>query len=160
MSTRGTYGFRSAEKTAETYKHGDAYPSWTGVRILGYCRTHTVAQMKSVLAKLKLVGRDYVPTPEEIESHAYLADTRVSSGELTETYVLIRKAQADLAVYDNPGVFLFLDDRDIYHAEVWDWVIDLDREVLEVSKEGEVICEYPLADLPSDEELIDDLGEY
>lgn len=160
MSTRGSYGFRKDDQLTVAYKFGDAYPDWTGVRVLGYARTHTRQQMESTLAKLKLVGLDYVPTAEEIESHGHLANLRVAGGAYEDVYCLIREAQADLGAYDRDGVFLFIDEAAAYHDETWDWVIDLDAGVLEVSHEGKVVAEYPLDALPTDEELFERVGRY
>jgi len=161
MSTRGSWGFRKDGNLTLGYKHGDAYPEWTGTLMLGYARTHTVEQMEVTLAKLKLVGMDYVPTPEEIASHRHLADLQVSEQSLEDVYCLIREAQGDLSAYDRDGVFLFIDSSDwIYHDEVWDWVLDLDAEVLEVSHGGAVVKTYPLGDLPTDDEMFEEVGRY
>jgi hypothetical protein len=75
------------------------------------------------------------PTPEEIEKLAFLSDTRVSTTELTEWYVLLRNTQG------HPEMILacgYAEDNHEFPLDSlfceWGYVVDFDHCTFEVYK--------------------------
>lgn len=148
MGTRGLTGFVVDGEEKLSYQQFDSYPSGVGAEVLTWLRiaTDSVDALRDRARAIKLVGGDdsQPPTAEEIEKLTEYADTGVSTGELTEWYVLLRKqhGRPDLMVESgymtDDATFVF----DSLFCE-WGYVIDLDAETFEVYRGFQT--EYPTA---------------
>lgn len=181
MSTRGVIGFRKDGQDKVAYSRSDSYPSWRGVRVLAYCRTHTPAQMSASFDRITLVDTDTRPTPQQVEDHRDTRDTASYGGGRDEMYSLLIGGAGDLAYYDDPRHYLMIDYSGFLADSLfceWAYVINLDEGVLEVYRgfnkdpraagryavsgrdeyAGVRLVEtYPLSSLPSDEDFLAEL---
>lgn len=180
MGTRGfiTFVADGQEKTA--YNQFDSYPAGMGQDVLTWLRASLDAfdVMRERVKALRVVDDETPPTAEDIERLSKFADTHVSTGQLTEWYVLLRETQGNPHAMLEAGV---IEDasafpQDSLFAE-WGYVIDLDQMVFEVYEgfqenphsEGrfagrghgsggyypvKLVASWPLAELPSDDELL------
>ncbi len=134
MSTRGAYGFRINGCDKITYNQFDSYPRGLGRTLVAWLHAHPPAAWRSVAERLRLVDGDQPATPADIAQYQSWADPRVSSGEFTEWYVLLRNAQGNPRAWD-AGLDVMIDDHDFLQDSVfceWAYVIDLDAGQLEV----------------------------
>jgi len=134
MSTRGAYGFRIDGQDKITYNHSDSYPDGLGVTLLQWMASHSVAELKAIARSLTLVSEAVPPTPEQIAECQRWTDTRVSSGQLTEWYVLLRDTQGDPTAWDQ-GLRYLIDNASFLENSLfceWGYVINCDEETFEV----------------------------
>ena len=139
MSTRGAVGFRLNGVDKITYNHSDSYPSGLGQDVLdflsGYFKKGTISGLKKKVNKIELIDAKVEPTLEQQERYKKYADTGVSSGKLSEWYVLLRNLQGSLKDFLDAGVMndgsKFLSDS--LFCE-WAYIVNLDDETLEVYK--------------------------
>lgn len=137
MSTRGLWGFVIDGEEKLTYNHWDSYPSGLGSAVLKWLKiaTDSVPALREAARRVRLVDQDAMATEEDVARFRNLADTGVSTGSLTEWYVLLRDLQGDMAAIVNAGVMI---DNRAFAADSlfceWAYVIDLDTERFEVYK--------------------------
>lgn len=133
MGTRGLMGLVIDGEVKATYNHYDSYPSGLGEEILKLVRSGGIS--KAAAVHLEVVDADAEATPEQIAKYSKYADTGVSSGELTEWYVLLRHLQGDLEGYLEAGVMA---DGSAFATDSlfceWGYLINLDDNTLEVYK--------------------------
>lgn len=167
MSTRGFIGFVVDGQRKFTYNHSDSYPSWLGKHTLAWLR-EAVTDLDGLRAsarKLRLVDSDSTPTKADISRLRKYACTGVSTGKLTEWYVLLRDTQGDWAatldagVMEDCGPVWPLDDL----MCEWGYAVDLDAATFTVygrpgggrggyaKLDERKLASWPLADLPDDE---------
>jgi len=172
MGTRGCYGFRKDGKDKLTYNHYDSYPSWLGKQVVEFARGTSTERMREIFDSIILVDSDTKATPEQQEECKQFIDEHVSTGRADEWYCLLRNAQGDLTAFRDKGLRYMVDDHLFMQNSLfceWAYVIDLDREVLEVYRgfqktahggryQGEAddmgyygvmqVAEFPLGDIP------------
>lgn len=145
MSTRGTIAVKIDGETKGSYNHSDSYPTWLGNRVLEFIRGADLDEVRAKARALKPVP-DRPPTLPEIKRLKVYADTGVSTGKLTEWYVLLRGTQGDLGLILEAGVhepFPVGDDE-------YSYVVDLDTERLAIYRHSEKIVDLPFAELPAE----------
>lgn len=138
MGTRGALGFRKDGVEKITYNHFDSYPTYLGGHVLEFVSNMTVEDMAKIFDKIEMVEMDGKPTPEQIEECKQYANIHVSKQTVEEWYCLLREAQGDLNAYKNDLRYMidahdFLDD-DLFCE--WGYVIDLDKAIVEIYKNG------------------------
>lgn len=134
MGTRGLYGFHKGGQDKLTYNHWDSYPSGLGEQVVGFLLETPIEQLNTIFDEIIMVDGKTTPSPEEIEYYRQFADTGVSTGQLTEWYVLLRQTQGDLNFYKN-GLKHMIDNRDFIKDSLfceWAYIINLDTEMLEI----------------------------
>lgn len=138
MSTRGALGFRLNGQDFISYNHSDSYPSYLGQHTVDFLRARLAEpggedHLRSQVSSLRLVEENSVPSPEDIERFLPHANLRVSSGQPTEWYVLLRETQGDPEKILDAGVMIegaaFLEDS--LFCE-WAYIINLDTREVEV----------------------------
>lgn len=162
MGTRGFYGFVKGTEVKGAYNHFDSYPDGLGVDVVDYIKTKSVDELTDLYNRLKMIKRGDVPTPEIIEKYRHFADTRVSTGQLTEWYVLLRNAQGDFTAYDK-GLEHMEDGSNFPEDSLfceWGYLINLNTNKLEILKgfNTDRDLEHPLFKV-SDEEWAERLRE-
>lgn len=135
MGTRGLVGFVIDGEVKAAYNHFDSYPSGKGIEVLRQLRgmLDSVEATRQAARKLRLVTDDIPPTDDEIHALLPNADTGVSTGAVTEWYVLLRELQGNLLGYLQAGV---MEDGSAFAGDSlfceWAYLIDLDAERFEV----------------------------
>lgn len=137
MGTRGAYGFRIDGQDKITYNHFDSYPGVLGRDIVNHINTALDDWGKEVILErarsIELVEKDSTPSEDQIENLSKYADTRVSTGQLDEWYVLLRDMQGKL--YDHLQAGLMIDGHDFMASSLfceWAYIVNLDENTLEV----------------------------
>jgi len=133
MGTRGLWGFRKNGNDKLTYNHFDSYPSGLGEEIKKFIVGH-VDDLDAIEDRIELVNEDTPPTNEQIEELKKFADQRVSTGELTEWYVLLRDTQGNPEAYSN-GLKYMIDSHNFIKNSLfceWAYIINLDAKNLEL----------------------------
>jgi hypothetical protein len=179
MGTRGTWGYIIDEQPKLTYNHFDSYPSGLGEAVLAHAR-RPIEELRTGARALTMVDESTNATREHIDAakKADLHDPRVSTGQATEYYSLLRNLQGDPDAQLRFGVMI--DGAgfplDSLFCE-WAYIIDLDQEVFEVylgfqtepHHEGRfasdepdrdyypvrLVATFPLSDLPESLEALD-----
>jgi hypothetical protein len=187
MGTRGfiTFVADGEEKTA--YNHFDSYPDGLGTTVLKWLHaaTDSVSALREQVLALRVVDGESKPTPEDIERLRKFADTGVSTQQLDDWYVLLRRTQGDPHAILEAGV---MEDAKTFPLDSlwaeWGYVIDLDKVVFEAysgytdsfptgkgrfaDREGAkgrppvtLVASWPLAELPTEEAFLAalDLGD-
>lgn len=134
MGTRGSWGFRIDGKDKLTYNHYDSYPSGLGEIIKKFIANHSIKELREIATKIILVSNAKKPTKEQIKECEKYADTGVSTGSLTEWYVLLRNAQGEPEAYANDLRYMISNPnfiKDSLFCE-WAYIINLDTEKLEI----------------------------
>lgn len=137
MGTRGAYGVRIDDTDKITYNHFDSYPGYLGKELITLIQTARDDWGKDGVIEraraLELVESDSTPTEEQIEQLSEYADQGVSTGKLTEWYVLLREMQGDIYAHLKEGVMV---DEHTFMADSlfceWAYIINLDNDTLEV----------------------------
>jgi hypothetical protein len=145
MSTRGTIAVTIDGQTKGAYNHSDSYPTWLGNRVLEFIRGMDLEETRTKARALQPVP-DREPTLPEIKRLKVYADTGVSTGKLTEWYVLLRLAQGDLAKILEAGLYEPFPVGD----DEYSYVVDLDTERLAIYRHDEKIVDLPFAELPAE----------
>jgi hypothetical protein len=136
MGTRGAYGFRINNQDKLTYNHWDSYPSGLGDDVAQFVRTTSKVEIYKIAEAVQLVSEETPPTQDQIAECLAYADTSVSSRQLTEWYVLLRKAQGDLGALKE-GLKYLVDGNSFVGDSLfceWAYVIDVDTDSLEIYK--------------------------
>jgi hypothetical protein len=135
MGTRGFIGFVVDGVEKITYNGYDSYPDGLGVDSLAFATaaSDSISALRDRAMALRLVSDNDEATAEDIARLRRYADTRVSTGKLTEWYVLLREAQGDWQATLDAGVMVDATDfpLDSLFAE-WGYIIDLDTMTFEV----------------------------
>ena len=135
MGTRGFIGFVINGQEKIAYNHWDSYPRGLGVDVLSFLLNSDPDVIRQQAANLRVVAPDSSPTDEDVEKLRGYSDTSVSSGDIKEWYVLLRRTQGNPALMLEAGV---IEDAaefplDSLFAE-WGYVIDFDANMFEVYK--------------------------
>jgi len=142
MGTRGAIGFFKDGKGKITYNHFDSYPEGIGVKILKEIRGFSVKELKKVFDNLVLIeDENKKPTKKEIEEFKKWSNPSVGDSSdntnINTYYQLLRDVQGTLKPYLTGEVNLIIDNekflKDSLFCE-WAYIINLDKEVLEVWK--------------------------
>lgn len=187
MGTRGVIGLFKGGKGKITYMQYDAYPDGVGVDILREIKESSIKQIKKAFNNIKLVlDQEKQPTKEEIDRYLRYSNPSVGSQGMSNTeiftyYQLLRNLQGTLKPYFNQEVSLMIDNEDFLKDSLfceWGYVINLDKKVLEVWRgftktpqenrykiekteetyfNCELLKEYPLNDLPTEDQFLKDL---
>lgn len=130
----GAYGFRIDGQDKITYNHSGNDPNALGMTLFQWATSHSVATLKSIARSLVLVSETVPPTAAQIAQCQHLADPSVSTGQLTEWYVLLRDAQGDPNVWGE-GIRYLIDNASLLQHSLfceWGYVINGDDELFEV----------------------------
>lgn len=141
MSTRGVHGFAVDGETKVQYNHSDSYPTWLGIRTLEFAfylgDVEVLEKAREKARALVAVDQDANPSAEQIAElrQRGIIPQNVSTGE--DWYAVLRDTQGDYqrmldaGYYTDGNAFA----KDPVFCE-WGYVIDLDREVVEVYESG------------------------
>lgn len=131
MGTRGICGFVIDGQVKASYQQYDSYPSGVGAEVVAAILSGEIDADK--VRAIKLVNEDDKPTAEEVEQLRQFADTGVSTGQLTEWYVLLRKNHGDVLGHQSAGVMIDSHEfaGDSLFCE-WAYLVNLDTNTLEV----------------------------
>lgn len=133
MGARGAYGFRIDGADKITYNHFDSYPEALGLDMAKYVKNHTDAELTEAARRLIAIEPDSKATPEQIEKYKQFADASVSSGNLSEWYVLLRGAQRNPEAW-HQGLDHFSSDGEFMADSLFcefAYVVNLDEGTLE-----------------------------
>ena len=138
MGTRGAYGFYKDGQNKLTYNHFDSYPEGLGNTVVDFCRATSRKEMDDIFDRIILVHDTnlavHKPTQEQIEECERYFDNRVSTGQKTEWYALLREAQGNLDAYKH-GLRYMIDNERFMQDSLfceWAYVINLTDGLLEV----------------------------
>jgi hypothetical protein len=139
MGTRGMIGVRINGQDKAHYKQFDCYPTAQGVELLAQLRQihkeHGWGWLKEHAAVLRCVTTETIATPEEIETFKQYANTKVSSQQITEWYVLLRELQGELYTTLKAGVIL---DQHKFIVDSlfceWAYLVNVDEMTIEIYK--------------------------
>jgi len=103
---------RVDESDKLSYCHFDSYPSGLGLQVLSAARViaDNMETFRQRARDMRVVVEKEVATHEDIAHYSEWADTSVSSGEISDWYVLLRKMQGKLL--DNLASLIMLDAAD------------------------------------------------
>jgi len=182
LGTRGLVTFVTKDGVVKSaYNQYDAYPEGVGVSVLSFVRkattTENIKAVTRLIDNLTVVSQKVEPTAQQISELSMFADTKVSTGELSEWYVLLRRTQGNPAMILYSGHVEDMTDfgKDSLFCE-WAYAINMQDNTFEVyegfqktpatkglwagshMKDGygsvERVAVWPLNDLPSDEEFL------
>ena len=129
MGTRGFVGFFVNGELKATYNHSDSYPDGLGLDVLRWLRKAHEAGSRRLAGNLRAVDSDSKPTADDIERLTPYANTRVSTGQLDEWYVLLRGTQGNPAAMLDAGV---IEDAGDWPAQgEYGYVVDFDGRQFE-----------------------------
>lgn len=137
MGTRGFLGVVAGGTEKISYNHFDSYPEALGAAVYEtvsrWMKTGESELRHAQAHELRLVTQDTLPTPEQIELLRPLADQGVSTRDLSDWYVLLRRSQGDIDAILDTGYMLDAGDfpLDSLFCE-WGYLIDFDAIKLEV----------------------------
>lgn len=133
MGTRGFVGFVADGKEKIAYCHSDAYPGGLGADVLKWLHgVEDLDVLAAAIEALRVVGRDEVPTDEDIERLKPWTNLSVASRSTSDWYCLLRETQGEPAQMLRAG---YIEDAsefptDSLFAE-WGFIADLDAGVFE-----------------------------
>ncbi len=139
MSTRGITGVKSEGKYFISYNHSDSYPSSLGCEMIEFVKDN-INNIDAFKEKFKNVisvkNSEAVPL-EFQKKYGKYADTGVSSGQLSEWYVLLRNLQGIdwLEEILNGNLCHYIDSYDFVKDSLfceWGYIIDLNNNVLNI----------------------------
>lgn len=135
MGTRGLMGIRSDSKDHFQYVHFDCYPSGLGANLVKEIKTmvKNLPRWKELANKLKDIEPKSKPTDKEIKRLSKYANTGVSTGDLTEWYVLLRNLQGELKKTLRSGYIEHKPEwiADSLYCE-YGYIVNLDENTFEV----------------------------
>lgn len=145
MGTRGLLAFAHDGEIKGAYNHFDSYPSGLGHAVAQFVAKLPqneideagvqYADLKSKFKDLVAVSEDEKPTEDQKLALLKYFSPQVSTGSSDEWYALLRDTQGDPQAFLDAGFYIdgigFA--KDSLFCE-WAYVIDLDREVVEVYK--------------------------
>lgn len=151
-------GFRLDGELKSAYNHWDSYPTGLGEDILKFLREtadHRDEILESV-RNLTAVDPDVEPTEEQIQRLSRFADTKVSTRQLTDWYVLLRDTQGNPLKTLMAGYF----EPFPVGQEEWSYVMDFDTDTLEIWDGSEKVRTFAFDQLPENfSELEEELSE-
>lgn len=141
MSTRGAMGFHVNGEDKIAFNHWDSYPSGLGVDIIKDLRMIFAEAgwkagaewMKAKASKIRMVDDGKPATLIDQKTYRQYADTDVSTKQLSEWYVLLRKLQGKLFGQLNAGVMI--DDHNFLADSLfceWAYIVNCDENKLEI----------------------------
>jgi hypothetical protein len=136
MGTRGFMGVVIDDEMKIGYMHWDSYPDGVGKDVLETLRALLLVDTNDDVAKLarglKVVKQDTPPTAAERAALAEYADQGVSTRDLGEWYVLLRKTQGNFGEMLRAGYIEDASDfpYDSLYAE-WGYLVDFDTKTFE-----------------------------
>lgn len=135
MGTRGLIGYYKNRLTKAEYNHFDSYPSELGETIREYISENTIYGLNRDFNGITLISDNDEPTPEQVIAFANFSYHDVGKVNFSEWYWLVHDCQGDLGAYAKMGVMLDNIDfiKDSLFCE-WAYIINLDRNVLEIYK--------------------------
>lgn len=134
MGTRGIYGFYKNKVDKLAYNHWDSYPDILGKNIVDFIKETNIEEMNNIFDKIILVDQNSEPTLEQIRECKKWADLSVSSRQLNEWYVLLRKTQGNLNAFKTDLKYM-IDGKDFIKESLsceWGYIINLDTNKFEV----------------------------
>lgn len=135
MGTRGFVGFVAEGRETIVYNHSDSYPEELGINVLHYARgIDDRAAAKASAAAIIHVSDETPPTEKQIDALSQYANLSVGRrGDRPDWYQLLRETQGDPAAILKAGHAEHFPEwpTDALYCE-WGYLIDFDREVLEV----------------------------
>jgi hypothetical protein len=149
MGTRGAYGFRVDGQDKVTYNHCDSYPSALGDTMVRYVRDHSDQELAEVARRLVLVNKCEAEAPRDMqERYRHFADRGVSSGKLSEWYVLLREAQGQPEAFHRAEGRLehMIDNRDFLKDHIsceYAYVVNVDSGKLQFYDSAKLTEEIP-----------------
>lgn len=153
MGTRGTVGFIIDNERKSSYQQYDSYPSGVGLDVLAFVRQIadpesgvSRALVDALARELRVVPENGKPTADDLKLIGDVYHQNVSSGD--DWYSYLRSTQGKPALILDSG---YATGHDLFGSEVYDYVINLDSDVLVVYKYGKQIAAYPFTALPTDE---------
>lgn len=160
MGTSGNMAFVADGKTKAGYVHFDSYPSGLGADVLDWLHEALNEQTGKALTQVRnlvVVNDETTPTPEQIEALKRYANTRVSSKQLDEWYVLLRETQGDPAATLEAG-YMYGDTkiepyRLGYFGE-YTYVVNFDKRTFTASGYGHLLGSWSFDELPTKEDFI------
>lgn len=148
MGTRGFLGVKKdgSFKVAQ-YNQFDTYLSGLGSDVVQFIvettKSNTWDKFTKNLSKIRLVDENYVPTNEEIDANKEFANVSVSTGRLTEPYVLLRELQGVRVLWQilSGRVSLLENQSDFINNSSceYSYIIDLDDRTLEIRQGQDVL---------------------
>ena len=143
MSTRGTIAFTVDGETKGSYNHSDSYPTWLGNRVLEFLQGMDIEEVRRQARELTPVpGRH--PNRAEIAQLKPYTDLGVSDQSTKDWYCLLRGTQGSPALILKAGLY----EPFPVGEERYSYVVDLDKEVLEIYEGDDKEATIPFARLP------------
>lgn len=132
MGTRGFVGVAVNGEVKIAYQQFDSYPAGVGIETLSWLRraVDSPAALRHLATKMRVVDDSTPVTPEDIKNYDHLANTDVSTGQLTEWYVLLREQQGQIGKMLAEGIMLAAGadwPLDSLFCE-WGYLVDLDGD--------------------------------
>ncbi len=140
MGTRGTWGVKHSNGQFSAYTHYDGYPpGGLGESVCQAIASFSNEEIDETCGEIETVTG---PAPEYLQRrYREYADLGVSLGSLSDWYCLLRLAQGRPELYFD-GTIQHVED--FTHSQEWGYLIDLERNVLQVLRWGQVITEPDL----------------
>lgn len=153
MGTSGNMAFVLDGETKSGYVHFDSYPEGLGADVLVWLRENWQRyEVYALVRSLKVVDDDSKPTAEQIEALRQYANTNVSSKQLNEWYVLLRKTQGDPAATLKAG-YMYGDHKvepyRLGYGNEYTYVIDFDAKAFTASGYGKQLGCWAFDALPT-----------
>jgi len=138
LGTRGLVTFVTTDGVIKSaYNQYDSYPSGVGKDVLSFVRkattTENIKAVTRLIDNLTVVSQKVEPTAQQISELSMFADTKVSTGELSEWYVLLRRTQGNPAMILYSGHVEDMTDfgKDSLFCE-WAYAINMQDNTFEV----------------------------
>lgn len=159
MGTRGLFGFSIDGKKKVAYNHFDSYPEGLGQdavnAVQAVIKDNKIEQLKANIANLKMITGNEEATLEEQTRYKKFADTKVSTRQLSDWYVLMRDLQgADIIPHIVSGEVEHMVDGEDFLKDTlfceWAYIINLDNNMFEVygGRSNNMIDSFPLDNIP------------
>lgn len=132
MPTRGLYGVIIDGELKVTVSPYDSYPSHLGVQMQQYLSSADIPKLKRAAKELVLITDWSSPPPQDVvETVRKRLENNSLPGD--SWHNLLRPTFGDFKATLASGYILDAAEfgRDSLHCE-WSWIVDLDKEVLEV----------------------------
>lgn len=135
MGTRGLMAFAYDGEVKGMYNHFDSYPQGLGEDLVNFIlsKSGDFDEVKDLFKNLVAVDEEQAPTEDQKLALLRYYDPKVSTGSTDEWYALLRETQGNPEATLKAGFYVdgLEFAKDSLFCE-WGYVIDLDREVLEV----------------------------
>lgn len=135
MGTRGLMAFAHNGEVKGMYNHFDSYPSGLGEDLVQFIlkQDGNFDEAKELFKNLVAVDEEVPPTEDQKLALLRYYDPKVSTGRTDEWYSLLRETQGNPEATLKAG--FYVDGKEFAKDSLfceWGYVIDFDREVLEV----------------------------